>query len=134
MEDGKTMSVIRSFRELETYQRARKEAKRIFDVTRRWPAEEKYSLIDQIRRSSRATANIIPEAWAKRRYEAAFVSKLTDSLGEAMETQGWLDSALDCGYVTPEEHATLDAAYQEIGGKLNSMILKSADFCRNAAR
>lgn len=129
-----SMSAIRAFRDLETYQRARKEARHIYDVTRRWPAEEKFSLIDQIRRSSRATANIIPEAWAKRRYEAAFVSKLTDSLGEAMETQGWLDSALDCGYLTAAQHAELDAAYQEIGAMLNGMIHKSGEFCRSAAR
>lgn len=128
------MSQIRSFRELATYQWARREAARVFDVIRRWPREETYSLTDQIRRSSRATANIIPEAWAKRRYEAAFVSKLNDSLGEAMETQGWLDSALDCGYLSPDQHAELDAAYQEIGAMLNGMIQKSADFCRSASR
>jgi four helix bundle protein len=128
------MSMIRSFRELATYQRARLEAKRVFEATRRWPKEETYSLTDLIRRSSRAVANIIPEAWARRRYEAAFVSKLTDSLGEAMETQGWLDSALDCGYLSSDQHAESDAACQEIGAMLNGMIQKSADFCRNTSR
>ncbi|HKS37162.1 MAG TPA: four helix bundle protein [Verrucomicrobiae bacterium] len=123
------MSEIRGFRDLTTYRRARAEAKRVFKLTQRWPAEERYSLTDQIRRSSRATANLIPEAWARRRYEAAFVSKLTDALGEAMETQGWLDSALDCSYVTPQEHDDLDGAYQEIGAMINGMIQRSSTFC-----
>jgi four helix bundle protein len=125
------MSEIRSFRDLLTYQRARAEAKRLFGLSQNWPREEKYSLTDQIRRSSRATANINPEAWAHRRYEASFISKLTDALGEAMETQGWLDSAKDCGYITKVQFSDLDAAYQEIGAMLNGMIQRSGDFCRS---
>ena len=75
---------------------------------------------------------MIAEAWAHRRYPAAFVSKLTDAIGEANETQSWLDDALDCGYIRPALHAELDAAGQSIGGMLNSMIAKASDFCRNA--
>lgn len=128
------MSAVRSFREPATCQKAGQEAQRVFAVTRRRPAGEKYSPIRQIRRSSRATANILPEAWARRRHEAAFVSKLTGSLGEAMETRGWLDSAPDCGYLTAAQHAELDAACREFGAMLNGMIHKPGKFCRNAAR
>jgi four helix bundle protein len=124
------MAIIRSFRDLEVYQTARREAYRVFILTKQFPAEERYSLTDQIRRSSRAVGSMIAEAWAKRRYEAAFVSKLTEALGEAAETQSWLDHALDCRYVSPEEHRRRDAPWQSIGAMLNKMIDRSGTFCR----
>jgi len=76
---------------------------------------------------------MIAEAWAHRRYPAAFVSKLTDALGEATETQSWLDDALDCGYITADQRRDLDATWQSIGGMLNRMIAKADDFCQSAA-
>ena len=127
-----TMAIIRSFRDLRVYGQSRIEAQRIFQVTRTFPREEKYSLTDQIRRSSRAVKSMIAEAWGHRRYEAAFISKLTDAIGEANETQSWLDDALDCGYITAPIHKDLDAAWQSIGGGITKMIERADDFCRNA--
>ena len=75
---------------------------------------------------------MIAEAWGHRRYPASFVSKLTDAMGEANETQSWLDDALDCGYINSVEHHELDAAWQAIGGMVNNMILKADDFCKTA--
>ncbi|HMO66317.1 MAG TPA: four helix bundle protein [Verrucomicrobiota bacterium] len=123
------MEIARTFRELRVYVAARAAAKRIFEMTKTFPAEERYSLVDQIRRSSRSTKNQIPEAWAKRRYKLAFISKLDDALGECMETQGWLDDCLDAGYFGEPTWRELDAEYQAIGGMLNSMILKADSFC-----
>src|SRR5262250_2685623 len=85
------MAVITSFRDLEVYKLAREQAKKIFTVSKSFPNEEKYSLTDQIRRSSRAVNAMLAEAWARRRYPAAFVNKINEALGEAMETQAWLD-------------------------------------------
>jgi four helix bundle protein len=90
------MPEIRSFRELRVYQLARTEAKKIFVMTRRFPREEMYALTDQIRRSSRAVGAMLAEAWARRRYEAAFINKTDEALAEATETQAWLDHALEC--------------------------------------
>ena len=126
--------LARSFRELRVYQMARASAKRVFEVTRTFPKEEVYSLTDQMRRSARSTKNQIPEAWAKRRYPAAFASKLADALGEAMETQGWLDDALDCGYINERQHSELNAGYQSIGAMLNAMIRGADDFVPPALR
>src|SRR5438309_5513132 len=88
------MPRIESFRDLDVYQLGLREAKRVFVITREFPKEERYSLTDQIRRSSRAVNALLAEAWARRRYMAAFVNKVNESLGEAMETQAWLDHAL----------------------------------------
>ena len=126
------MALIKSFRELRAYQQARDEAKRIFEISRLFPAEERFSLTDQIRRSSRAVKSMIAEAWGHRRYPAAFVSKLTDAIGEANETQSWLDDALDCGYIKPSQHDEIDQAWQNIGGMIANMILKADDFCKSA--
>ena len=126
------MSLIRSFRDLRAYQQTRVEVARGFEMTKTFPKEEKFSLTDQIRRSSRAVKSMIAEAWGHRRYPAAFVSKLTDAIGEANETQSWLDDALDCGYIKPEQHQDFDAARQSIGGMINNMIVKADDFCGSA--
>ena len=128
------MALIRSFREMKVYQHSRAEAQRIFKLSQSFPCEERFSLTDQIRRSSRAVKSMITEAWAHRRYAGSFVSKLTDALGEATETQSWLDDALDCGYISATQHRDHDAAWQSVGGMLNNTIEKADDFCRNAAK
>src|SRR5882757_275880 len=125
------MAIIRSFRDLRAYQQARSEANRVFEMTRMFPKEERFSLTDQIRRSSRAVKSMIAEAWGHRRYQAAFVSKLTDAIGEANETQSWLDDALDCGYISKTQHQDFDAAWQAIGGLITNMVTKADDFCRS---
>jgi four helix bundle protein len=131
MEDGKRRrsGVIRGFRDLEVYEASRRQAFQIFRLTQGFPRDERFSLTDQIRRSSRAVGSMIAEAWAKRRYEAAFISKLNDAMGEAMETQSWLDHARDCDYITAEEHRKFDSAWQSIGAMLSRMIDRSAAFC-----
>ena len=90
---------INSAKDLKVYQEAYALAMEIFEISKAWPSEEKYSLTDQIRRASRSVCTNLREAWAKRRYEAHFVSKLTDSDGENSETDTWLDFAKDCGYL-----------------------------------
>jgi four helix bundle protein len=132
MEDR--MAAIRSFRDLDVYVLAREQAKKVFLTSKAFPTEEKYSLTDQIRRSSRAVNAMIAEAWARRRYPAAFINKIDEALGEAMETQAWLDHALDSGYLDAKQHRTLDDAWQKIGAMLNRMIQRADDFCRSAGR
>jgi four helix bundle protein len=126
------MAIIRSFRDLKVYQSARVEAASIFKMSQTFPREERYSLTDQIRRSSRAVKSMIAEAWGHRRYQASFISKLTDALGEATETQSWLDDALDCGYISETQHRDHDAAWQSLGGMINNTIERADDFCRSA--
>ena len=125
------MGIATSFRELRTYQKAREGAKRVFETTRSFPKEERYSMTDQIRRSSRGVKAILAEAWARRRYKAAFINKIDEAMGEAMETQSWLDDSLDCGYITPEDFKQLDALWQSAGGLLSNMISRADDFCKN---
>ncbi len=134
MTKGKAMAIIRSFRDLKVYQQSRSQAQRIFQMTQTFPRDERYSLTDQIRRSSRAAKSMIAEAWAHRRYPAAFVSKLTDALGEATETQSWLDDALDCGYITRAQHREHDEIWQSLGGMINNTIERADDFCRAATK
>ena len=118
------MSKIRTLRELQVWQKAMDAAMRIFDLTKSFPAVEKYSLTDQIRRSSRSVPANISEAWRKRRYAAAFVSKLTDAEGEAAETQTHIEIALRCQYLTRPEAAGIDSDYEEILAMLTSMASK----------
>lgn len=127
--DGRHVNPIKSFRDLRVYASAREQACALFLLSRKFPAEERYSLTDQIRRSSRAVNAMLAEAWARRRYQAAFVNKVDEALGEAMETQAWLDHALDCGYLTTQQHAALDEAWQGIGGMLHNMMEKAETFC-----
>jgi len=119
----------KSFRDLVVYQKARAVAKRIFELTNCFPREEMYSLTDQVRRSSRSVGGQIEEAWAKRRYEKHFVSKLTDADGEQLETQHWIDTAADCGYLADAEVRALNEELSEIGRMLHSMIQKADSFC-----
>ena len=127
------MPVIRSFRELDVYKLALKESTVVFKLTQGFPKEERYALIDQIRRSSRAVNALLAESWARRRYPSAFVNKANESLGEAMETQAWLDHALACGYITAVQHRELDNAWQHVGAMLNRMIQCAGDFCKSAS-
>ena len=125
------MNYVSSFRELKVYQLSRQLSKEIFDISRKFPKEEMYSLTDQIRRSSRSVGAQIAESWAKRRYEKHFVSKLTDADGEQLEAQHWIDTAMDCGYITPDlAHKLLDD-YTYIERMLHSMIDKAPSFCKN---
>src|SRR5688572_10414465 len=96
------MAFVENFRGLEVYKISRQLSKEIFDISKKFPKEEMYSLTDQVRRSSRSVGAQIAEAWAKRKYEKHFVSKLTDSDGEQLETQHWIETALDCLYLSPE--------------------------------
>lgn len=116
------MSRIQSHEELDVYGLATKAAMRIFEISRRFPREETYSLTDQIRRSSRSVCSNIAEAWRKRRYQAAFVCKLNDAEAEAAETQTWLRFAMDCGYLSSEVGSELYLMYDYIIGKLVNMI------------
>ena len=128
------MASIRSFRELDVYKQAREAAKNVFVASKRFPREERYSMTDQIRRSSRAVNAMIAEAWARRMYPAAFVNKIDEALGEAMETQAWLDHALDCDYLDGKEHQAMDDSWQRIGAMLPRVIQRADDFCRTASR
>ena len=128
------MAELRSFRDLNVYKSARESARAIFEISKAFPREERYSLTDQIRRSSRAVNAMIAEAWAKRRYEAAFISKVNDALGEATETQSWLDHAVDSGYISSAQFKELDAKWQQIGAMLNKMTERAHDFCKSQKR
>ncbi len=114
--------LIRTHRDLEIYQRAFDLAMRIFQETKSFPKEERYSLTDQIRRSSRSVSTNLAEAWRKRRYEASFVSKLSDAEAEAAETQVWTEFAVQCGYLKTEVGKELSDAYDNILGKLVTLI------------
>ena len=121
--------VIAHFRELRVYQSALKAALSIFDLSKGWPREERYSLTDQIRRSSRSVSANIAEAWRKRRYPAHFISKLTDADGEAAETQAWLDNARACGYLSEADYEDLNAEYEAISGGLVRMMAEPDKWC-----
>src|SRR5512147_311451 len=118
-----------SFRDLIVYRKARELSLEVFQLTKRFPREETYSLTDQIRRSSRSVGANIAEAWAKRRYEKHFISKLTDADGEQQETQHWIDTTVDCGYWKSEDALKLRQKYEEIGRLLGGMMAKSEMFC-----
>ena len=119
---------IKSAKDLIVYQKAYTLAMEIFEASKNFPAEEKYSLIDQIRRSSRSVCTNLREAWAKRRYEAHFVNKLTDADGENGETETWLDFACDCLYLSNAQHAMLTEKCREVGAMLGSMINAPTSF------
>ncbi len=118
-----------SFHDLIVYQKSRQLQREIFRLTKSFPKEEIFSLTDQIRRSSRSIGANITEAWAKRRYEKHFISKLTDSDGEQMETQHWIETALECNYIDQKTSASLMEKCLEIGRMLNSMMDKADMFC-----
>ena len=122
--------LIQSAKDLIVYQKAYALAMAIYRVTIRFPPEERFALVSQIRRSSRSVALNLREAWAKRRYESAFVSKLTDCDGEANETDTALDFARDCGFITAEEHCDLVGQNDEVRRILGAMLNNPAPFLR----
>jgi four helix bundle protein len=124
----------KSFRDLLVYQKARQLQREIFGLTKSFPKDELFSLTDQIRRSSRSIGANITEAWAKRRYEKHFISKLTDSDGEQMETQHWIETALECEYVDQKTCAQLIEKCLEVGRMLNGMMDKADMFCGEPPR
>ena len=113
---------LQGHRDLKVYRLAYKLAMAIFEASKAFPSEEKYSLTDQIRRSSRSVAANIAEGFRKRQYPKMFVSKLADADGEATETQVWLDFARDCKYLPVERYADLVKEYEEVGRMLGSMM------------
>jgi len=118
------MGIIRTHKDLDVYKLSFEAGMEIFKLTKKFPKEEKYSLTDQIRRSSRSVSGNIAEAWRHRRYPKSFVSKLSVSEGEAAETQVWLDYSLACGYIENITHQELYSKYDHIIGKLVNMIIK----------
>jgi four helix bundle protein len=121
---------IKSFRDLKVYKLAFELQQEIFGKSKGFPKEELYALTDQIRRSSRSIGSNIAEAWQKRRYEAHFVSKLSDSDGEQAETQHWLDTSYACAYISVDEHYYLMEKCKEIGRMLGGMMSNPETFCR----
>jgi four helix bundle protein len=120
---------LKHFRDLDVYQKAFRAAMRIYEITKSFPADEKYSLVDQIRRSSRAVCSNLAEAWRKRKYEAVFKNKLTDSMQEASETQSWLEFSSACKYIEKRVFEELDAEYEGIISMINAMEKNAQKFC-----
>jgi four helix bundle protein len=116
------MSKIRSHFELEVFKKAFDVSMELFELSKRFPREELYSLTDQMRRSSRSVSANISEAWRKRRYQAAFISKLSDAEGEAAETQTWIAYAVKCGYLERECAVPFHSTYEEVLRMIVSMI------------
>jgi four helix bundle protein len=123
------MAYVKSFRDLEVYKLAREVSKDIYMITKGFPIEERYSLTDQVRRSSRSVGAQIAESWGKRRYENHFISKLSDADSEQLETQHWIEVSLECGYLNSEKSQDLLQKCESIGKMLQSMIDKSSTFC-----
>jgi len=124
------MAQIKGFRDLIVFQKAYKLAMEIFDITKSFPKEERYSLTDQIRRSSKSVTSNIAEAWAKKIYIKSFVSKLSDSLGEEYETEVWLDYSRDCKYIDIKTYERLMRGYDEVRKMLISMLNSPEKFCK----
>lgn len=120
--------IIRIHTDLKVYQLSFEAGMDIFELSKRFPNEEKFSLTDQIRRSSRSVSSNIAEAWRKRRYPKSFISKLSDSEGEAAETQVWLNYALACKYIDVEKHDNLYDKYDHIISMIVKMIIKPEDW------
>lgn len=119
---------INSAKDLDVYKKAYALAMDIFSASKVFPVEERYALTGQIRRSSRSVSMNLREAWAKRRFEAHFVSKLTDCDGENSETDTSLDFALDCGYLTADQHCDFSSCNRKVGRMLGSMINNPGPF------
>ncbi len=119
---------LNSAKDLDVYKMSYQLAMQLFKLSRGFPAEEKFALTSQIRRSSRSVCLNLREAWAKRRYEAHFISKLTDCDGENSETDSSIDFAKDCGYITIEQHEELSALCQQVGKMLGSMLNNPGPF------
>jgi four helix bundle protein len=122
------MAIIKSFKELRVWQNAMDLGMIIFTLSKRFPVDERYSLTDQFRRSSRSVAANIAEAWRKRRYPAAFVSKLSDAETEAAETQTWIEFARRCGYLATQDADDMDQRYEAVLGQIVRMIERPSDW------
>ena len=125
---GTQLDYVKHFRDLEVYKRQRELSKLVFECSKKFPKEEKYSLTDQIRRSSRSIGAQIAEAWGKRRYSKHFVSKLTDADGEQLETQHWAMESFDANYLDQGQFDSIIGLCEEIGRMVNSMIRMSDSF------
>lgn len=123
------MSIVKFHQDLKVYQKSFNAAMEIYKLSKTLPKEERYSLTDQIRRSSRSVSANISEAWGKRKYEKSFVAKLTDSEGEARETQTWLQFSLACQYISEEQYNKLNIEYNYIIGMLVNMMNDSEKWC-----
>lgn len=121
---------INSVRDLEVYKVAFETAMEIFEISKKFPKEEKYSLTDQMRRSSRSVCTNLAEGWRKRRYKAVFINKLSDASQEAAETQTWLEFALRCGYIDNESFKKLNEKYEHIFAMFVNMERKVDSFCK----
>jgi len=126
----RNLPYLTSFRQLMAYQKAREVPKEIYLLTKSFPSDERYSLTDQMRRSSRSVGAQIAEAWAKRFYEKHFLSKLTDADGEQQETQHWIEIAVECRYISTEKGEALLKSCEEVGRLIGGMMTKSSKFCR----
>lgn len=123
---------IQFVQDLEVYAAAFELQQAVFHQSKRWPKDETYSLTDQVRRSSRSIGANLSEAWAKRRYPAHFLSKLTDADAELAETRHWIETAFACAYLSEGEHSALIEKIVGVGRKLGAMIQKHDQFCRPA--
>lgn len=123
------MSTIKFHQDLKVFQKSFDVAMLIYELTKTFPKEELYALTDQIRRSSRSVSANISEAWGKRKYEKSFTAKLTDSEGEARETQTWLQFSLACEYITEEQFNNLNNQYNQVIGMLVIMMNQSEKWC-----
>jgi four helix bundle protein len=119
---------IRSYKDLDVYNLAYTLAMEVFHLTARFPKEERYGLVDQMRRSSRNVCGNIVEGFAKRRYQKIFKNSLNDSLGESEETKGWLDFSLDCQYISADEHKTLTIGYEQVSAMLWTLMTRWETF------
>lgn len=126
---SKRREVYRGYRDLKVYQMSYQLALDIHEITKEYPKEERYSLTDQTRRSSRSVPGNLAEAWKKRRYEKAFIAKVIDAAGEAGETEVWLDFSMDFRYLDTAKHDGLMERYDEVNRMLYGMIDKAEKFC-----
>jgi len=124
------MNYVSSFKDLEVYKLSRTLSAEIFQLSREFPKEEKYSLTDQVRRSSRSVGAQIAEAWGKRKYINYFISKLSDADSEQLETQHWLEVASECQYLNETDKYKILNHCESIGRMLQSMMDKSSLFCK----
>ena len=130
MEERRKIKRISSVKDLEVYRLAFDAAMEIFEISKCFPPEEKYSLTDQVRRSSRSVCTNLAEGWRKRRYKAVFINKLSDAEQEAAETQTWLEFALKCNYVNEDTFRKLDEKYEHMFAMLVTMERKADAFCK----
>lgn len=121
---------VESYRDLRLYKSCFALQQEIFEMSKCFPQSEIYALTDQLRRASRAVETNIAEAWQKRRYPAHFLSKLTDADAEIAETEHWLSTALECGYLKTEDYSSLATKVRQLGRSLGSMIQHSDSFCK----